>query len=613
MKSRSGLSSLPPEILDTIFKYLDRDDVLRCVYVSRAWYTHLNPLVWRSINIKIPAQRTLFQSSTVQLALVRNAAHVHHLSITFQSLCSIFLPRYSPPHFIQPRSVSIGGFRRALLTNLRTLEWFNIKDRPSSNVHPTALSYRFTRHDSELDAQFASLVRQQKSALSTLVIDVPISSKLLLQLVTEDMPHLQHLDVRSPGSELDLKTMLENLPESIRTVSVITQRIRLPSDNDSNNNSNKSTGVAQSSTNRQQPIIKRHGALESLRLSTDLKGMEELILLPFIESCSNNLKELGGDVQLGCFGNKSLARALAKLGIFLNRFQYGDLPNGLRSRDREIAHLLSLSSDWTDLSNLRALNGVGPLTVAAILDQCEHLETIDFGGRAKIVDTDVQVILGFARCLSSICIAPDTLIVKAASLVAGPEWATTSLRVFSMRINVAEESSSQRQLFRRLGLQTQLQELVLGWPECDMTHHESKCLDMTLANGLDELAGLKKLAVLDLGDMAHAVGVDELEWMSQHWCGMRRLSGVVRLWKTLPGTRDAFKTDRVQKWIGISRQDWGEDPEVRLEPRTESHTERNSRSIEEMEELVDSLVGSSIVDSDLGRVSAHQKTQRPFN
>ncbi|KAF9382139.1 hypothetical protein CPB97_007329 [Podila verticillata] len=494
-----------PMILDTIFKYLDRDDVLRCVYVSRAWYTHLNPLVWRSINIKIPAQRTLFQSSTVQLALVRNAAHVHHLSITFQSLCSIFLPRYIPPHFIQPRSVSIGGFRRALLTNLRTLEWFNIKDRPSSNVHPTALPYRFTRHDSKLDAQFASLVRQQKSALSTLVIDVPISSKLLLQLVTEDMPHLQHLDVRSAGSELDLKTMLENLPESIRTVSVTKQRIRLPSDNNSNNNSNK-------------------------------------------KSCSNNLKELGGDVRLGCFRNKSLARALAKLGIFLNRFQYGDLPNGLRSRDCEIAYLLSLSSDWTDLSNLRALNGVGPLTLAAILDQCEHLETIDLGRRAKIVDTDVQ-----------------------------------------------------------------LQELVLGWPERDMTHHESKCLDMTLANGLDELAGLKKLAVLDLGDMAHAVGVDELEWMSQHWCGMRRLSGVVRLWKTLPGTRDAFKTDRVQKWIGISRQDWGEDPEVRLEPRTESHIERNSRSIEEMEELVDSLVGSSIVDSDLGRVSAHQKTQRPFN
>ncbi|KFH73150.1 hypothetical protein MVEG_00371 [Podila verticillata NRRL 6337] len=206
-------------------------------------------------------------------------------------------------------------------------------------------------------------------------------------------------------------------------------------------------------TLRQQPVIKRHDALESLCLSTDLKGMEQRILLPFIESCSNNLKVLGGDVRLGCFRNKSLARALAKLGIFLNRLQYDDLPNELYTNDCDIAHLLSLSSDWTDLSNLRALDGVGPLTVAVVLDQCEHLETIDLGGRAKIMSADVQSILGLARCLMSICIAPGTPIVEAASLVAGPEWATTSLRVFSMRIDVEEESSRQRQLFQRLGLQ----------------------------------------------------------------------------------------------------------------------------------------------------------------
>lgn len=510
MNSRSTpltLSSLPPEILDTIFQYLSRYDILQCVCVSRAWQTHLAPLIWRSINIKIPAQLALFQSSSVQHTLARNAAHVHHLSITFRSLCSIFLPKNIPPHYIQRKSENIAGFRPALLTNLRTLEWFNIKDPPLRNIHSTALPYRPGWHESRLDAQFASLVQQQKSALSRLVIDVPICSKLLLKLVTEDMPHLQHLEVRSTGSELDLKTMLENLPECIRAVSVTKRYIRLPSgDDDNNSNSNKSTGVAQTSTNGQQPIIKRHDALESFRLLTDLKGMEEFILLPFVESCSSNLKILSGDVRLGCFQNKNLARALAKLGIFLNRLQHDDLPNGLHTNDRDIAHLLSLSSDWVDLSNLRALDGVGPLTVAAILDQCEHLETINLGGRAKIVSADVQAILILARCLTSICIAPGTLIVNATSLVAGPEWATTSLRVFSMRIDVGEESNSQQQLFRRLGLQKQLRELVLGCSRREMTERdESKCLDMTLANGLDELAGLK-LAVLDLGDMAHAVG-----------------------------------------------------------------------------------------------------------
>ncbi|KAF9317654.1 hypothetical protein BG003_000474 [Podila horticola] len=219
-RSPPTLSSLPNEILDTIFQHLALCDVLQFVCVSRAWQTHLTPYVWRTINIKSPAQLSLFQTPTVQQALTRNAGNVHHLHITYRNLCAIFLPKKILPQHIQPKRENIGGFRPALFTSLRTLEWINTPDPFLRNHHGSLLLSG--SHDSGLDNRFASLVQQQtsSSALRKLVIDVPICSKLLQQLVAENMPRLRHLEVRDRGPELDLKSLLEKLSESIKTVFV---------------------------------------------------------------------------------------------------------------------------------------------------------------------------------------------------------------------------------------------------------------------------------------------------------------------------------------------------------------------------------------------------------
>lgn len=568
MDSRSPptLLSLPNEILDAIFHYVPQKDIVQCVLVSRAWLTHLTPHVWRTINIQSPAQLTLFQTPIVQQALTRNAGHVHDLSITYQCLFAIFLPKRILAHHIQPKYENIGGFRPALFTNLRALQWSNTPDAP----------FHFRLHDASLKIRFVSLVQQQTTALRKLVIDVPVYSELPLKLITEDLPHLQHLELSSCASEseLDLKSLLENLPESIRTVFVAEWKILRPRVGDGDDYS-----TAQPTNTH--PAIKHHHALKSLHLGADLNGTEQCVLLPFLESCSSNLKVFSGTTRAGCFQNKTIAAVLDKLGICLDRLELEDLPQGSDSDDRDIANTISLSAQWTDLWNLGSLRGVGRWTMAAVLSNCHRLETIDLGRGAKITSAHVEGILSRARCLKSIRIDPGTLIVMASDLVAS-EWATTSLRVLSMGIDLGQGYSEQsnhaslaevntttpfascplqRQLFRRIGTQTMLQELILGGSRRGQgeseINHEGKCLDVALASGLDELAGLKELAVLDLGDLGHTVDMEELERIRRQWPSLRRLRGVIRTWMPQPGA---------QEWIQI-RERRGTSDEVVLRPR----------------------------------------------
>ncbi|KAG0035184.1 hypothetical protein BGZ82_005371 [Podila clonocystis] len=225
-------------------------------------------------------------------------------------------------------------------------------------------------HSPELERRFASLVQQQKSsALRKLVVNVPVSSSLLLQLVAVDLPLLQHLEGRDARPKLDLKAMPENLSERVKTVFETAQQIRRP-------------GAIQPNQATHGPVVKRHHALEALHLVADLKGIEELVLVPFLESCGSTLRVFSGSMRAPCFRNKNIATVLAKLGICQNRLEFDDLPQGPNSHDRDVVDVISLSAKWTDLSKLGSLDGVGPSTMAAVLGSWSGLVS-DAGQRLR--------------------------------------------------------------------------------------------------------------------------------------------------------------------------------------------------------------------------------------
>ncbi|KAG0027726.1 hypothetical protein BGZ81_005336 [Podila clonocystis] len=276
-------------------------------------------------------------------------------------------------------------------------------------------------HNHELERRFASLVQQQKSsALIKLVVNVPVSSSLLLQIVTVDLPLLQHLEVRDAGPKLDLKVMLENLSECVKTVFVAAQQIRRPGGGNNVSNS------AQPS-NARGSVVKRHHSLEALHLVGDLNGIEELVLLPFLESCSSTLRVFSRSMRATCFRNKNISAVLTKLGSA----EFDDLPQESNSHDRNITDVISLSAKWTDLSKL-GQGGVGLWTMAAFW-------TTISGWSGLVSDAGPRLRARMCKCIRN---DPSTLIVMAADLV-GSVWATTSLRVLAMRIDLGQGYSEQ--------------------------------------------------------------------------------------------------------------------------------------------------------------------------
>ncbi|KAF9133163.1 hypothetical protein BGX30_012405 [Mortierella sp. GBA39] len=103
----------------------------------------------------------------------------------------------------------------------------------------------------------------------------------------------------------------------------------------------------------------------------------------------------------------------------------------------------------------------------------------------------------------------------------------------------------QRRVLRQLGQLTHLRKLGLGkhcrdWDTPVYSRLEIRgirtmvvdeyfdrnCLELSLESGLDELAGLKQLEELDVGLMAHRIGLVEIQWMVENWPRLRTISGL---------------------------------------------------------------------------------------
>ncbi|KAF9321681.1 hypothetical protein BGZ91_004486, partial [Linnemannia elongata] len=328
----------------------------------------------------------------------------------------------------------------------------------------------------------ALFVRQNPS-LRLLRIDVKMDPKALLSLITNYVPKLQDLDL-SVTWRGDVKVLLENLPEYLRIV-----RLR-----DVHHEAPGNTGEA----SRVEPgvgsrTMKRHHVLESFSIGGDLAGQDEDVLLPFLGSCSRNLKSFGGKWSVRFFHNARIASALSDLAP-ASIFTYVMWDCGVR--EPLGSHLQAVLSKATRLRTLQA-----------------HWLLRD----GKISATDI---------LSS-------------------EWATTSLEHVDSKIDVprvnddtlssnieAIQSSrdTQRQVLRRFGQQRNLRRLIIGGmaysPASNVFGYQRNCLEMTLESGLDELVNLKNLEVLDIHHMDHRVGVPELEWMNQNLPNLQHLIGM---------------------------------------------------------------------------------------
>lgn len=509
-----SLLSLPSEMLHIIFSTFSLVELANFVLVSKSSQTLVSPYFWRTLMLDSPARVKHFLSDPAQRAFMRNTAFVRSLVLP-PELYHVFLPHkgdhgYHLGHFSNLQSIHLPGKR-----NPRTGQ---------TDLGPMG-------QDAE-DA-ISSLFRQNPY-LTKVSIERHVGAEALLRMMSEDLPNLEDLDIKAfQIGAWTAKVLLENLPESIKRVAMTV------------------TGNEDDDVDNKMDISytpKKHHALESLDIDLDPTENEELILLPFLETCPN-LKEYSYYTAQLVY-NPRIKSILDGLGIEMQSMYNAVLDHNLDATDNEIAAALSLSSQWTDI-RLQGFRRAGPLTLSALLDHGENVVVVDVEGCSRLTSKDLCTILSKCKHLQEFITLeenepdPTTDPYILGTDLIELKWATKTLREWSCSIIVTrsrydgdevidvEEAIKclvlQRQVYRKLAEQTGLTTLRLNRIEAglmDEIHYQEHCLEMNLISGLETLEKLKNLRELDVSLIDHRIGVPELEWMQKHWPSLKRLDGM---------------------------------------------------------------------------------------
>ncbi|KFH69410.1 hypothetical protein MVEG_04222 [Podila verticillata NRRL 6337] len=338
-----------------------------------------------------------------------------------------------------------------------------------------------------------------------------------------------------------------------------------------------------------------HLRLEHLEIRMDLSGMEEYMLLELLKSCSKNLQTIYLQQSVHLTNNR-LYQEVVRFG-HSKELNLGYLN---QSPDHVIASIVSRSHSWKviDMRNSQC----GDLTVEAIASHCQELETLYIDDNAPRVSSPMfhRILCSATKLLhlhaNDDCSegSPQTSQLQALDVVSSP-WVCWSLKTFKADIagvprpdvkfqhdgqpvqgalhagTVEESRDLQRRVMGQLGTLTELEELGLGafaidtgneatWEDDEEVggsryvdyRFQLTCLEMSLASGLDLLAGLKKLRILDVTRMAHRIGPIELEWMQANLQSLEKVKGLFNDFypALVPGVCD---------WLFEHRPKWGQE------------------------------------------------------
>ncbi|KAF9317725.1 hypothetical protein BG003_000404 [Podila horticola] len=317
------------------------------------------------------------------------------------------------------------------------------------------------------------------------------------------------------------KSFFENLSENIRNI-----RARLDSDRTMAINSGTDTGTAP---------CRPHLLLRSFALEGSLSGVEEYLLLRFLQSCGRNLQHIFTPKEEH-FAVHSLFQTLAGSAVAIAC---------LENRQPGVPKTFRGSGGGSSVGCCQELEEL-------MITGCEEISSPSFQ-RILCSAPKLQRLYASYRAFQEWPIYPR---LHAADVI-GSQWACTALKIFQADIvgvprpgvSIAYQGQPfdggsfadsydthdiQRRILAQLGALTDLEELNLSQQtysdatdEIDFTHGISwstqmyncdiqvGCLEMSLAGSLDLLSGLKKLKVLDLSNMSHKVGPVVRSWIEE--------------------------------------------------------------------------------------------------
>jgi hypothetical protein len=580
----ASLIDLPQEIIDLITPLIDPKDYASCVGVSHAWHTLFIPLLWKVIRVVDETFHERFNTREARFALARNIQYIRTVETT-------------DPAFV----FCLGNFA-APVTNLQSLT-IRLKDHRSSTITEFAITDKIVLSSAWLTGDDT----KEK-------MEIPRSARDVIRILGDspDLRHLS-LDIgcfRYHNESEGFADLVAAIPTAklekleLSFLQSIPYNKEINTANDENLDVEKikqyafmrhepfaalkEVVITGGSQNYMDPnrlfFLLRCPNIETIRLHRlDDKAIRSLPL--FINSACHKLsclewrksvyddEDLIADlIRLTKLGWRELR--LPHLALF-GTFAFSALMESvgtlevLRIESAEELELNAFVDVLCSARKLRRLEGIA--------DGQRHRNTSEFWLYAQEVyldhvegGSDRSWVLGPSMEHLQLRIEgvprPDVLYYQNGH----------DLGVQEAELDPALRFDVQRWIYTQLGRMTGLQELILGLQNLsantmrfaevvssmDAVVQEEEALrngvrmfnyqslELSLESGLDLLAGMKEMRMLDVRSTAHNIGVAELEWMYRNWPKLKSIRGLEsnRRWSVHHAEGPAVKA-AVDDWM----------------------------------------------------------------
>ncbi|KAK5808362.1 hypothetical protein F5H01DRAFT_61098 [Linnemannia elongata] len=543
------MPELPWEIISYIVALLDRHTLTQAALINKDWNAACNRCLWSDLRSSALKDNLLFQGQPFQQGLDRNKRHIRNVRYVWDA--SLFL------------SLLLGVL---------------------PDLDLAILSCKLGSHKPLDDVTPLFLILEASSRLRTLrlgTLPLPIeNAERLLLTIARCLPLLSTLDlfadVLVSVRPLVVREFLETCPQDLEILSL-------------NINFCQHNFDSEEAKMLKEPVpgSKAHPNLKSfilpLQHNTDHTEMvEALVLEGFLRSCPaleavfdcasvslprwswmvdnlvifNSIRGVVGDYRFARLVVNSSSPHLhvdSALAAEVSRYS---LPQDGSQAYRNI---------YLDVSLHPSMELTGQALVVASKRGLQGLYIVD--GK-KFASNNIQSILHHGQSLRSFT-SFHPPIVMAADVIQS-RWACTWITILSIQIGgiprpdiefdalgkkidagtplnsgtLEESRIIQRKVYSQLGALVSLQQLSLGNSPSTRSYivdntgvqgpvyynplFQTNCLEMSLASGLGLLGGVTALQSLDVSNMAHRIGEDELRWMESRWHSMRELVGLNR-------------------------------------------------------------------------------------
>ncbi|KAG0063581.1 hypothetical protein BGZ89_009773 [Linnemannia elongata] len=558
----SSSPTLPPEIILLIATLLGQSDLAQCARINKTWHKCCTPLLWKVVIIFRAKDANCFNSPKGSASLVRNAHYTHTLATSHASVAKSFAIRASPP-----------------CNNLKCLK-YQIRGEQ-------AIQFRF---ESQRDA-----------------VDPLGYSQILCRLLRQN-PGLRSLTL---GGECFINAWdMEDVYGVLKCIPTAQlERLEIEFDAPSNERSRIPPAFPTVSDEQDMDTFV---ALKELVIADCYRG--QFAEPEFNKWCIKRCPGLE-KIRLPNCGTHSLeifARSVFVSCPKLNRLDYSS--DGEEDDPTLTAVLMMSTEGWKEVQLCGMQQNMGPMATRQLVSHASTLEALKCDGWGGEDNLQLFQFLWNARRLCRLEGVQDeseltylielSLNAYMAAVVANDPWALgESMEYFQMRIegvprpdvvcrrngspldndvdglppmDMTKRYDVQRFIYTQLGRMINLKELNLGVPDTVSAPHSwyvveigelgpfedpghnfvrefnYRSLEFSLASGLDLLAGMKELTMLDVRWTAHRIGVEELDWMHANWPKLKVIKGLLskREWAGEDEGGMAIRA-AVDEWIAV--------------------------------------------------------------